>query len=76
MPKDRPEPRFAFEVEDLARRLDGEFLDLERAQDPGQRAARVAGALKTAHTLKGSAAVVRPRAFPSCTIAWSRCTVT
>ena len=58
MPKDRPEPGFALEVEDLARRLDGEFLDLERAQDPGQRAARVAGALKTAHTLKGSAAVV------------------
>jgi len=58
MPKDRPEPGFALEVEDLARRLDGEFLDIERAQDPGQRAARVAGALKTAHTLKGSAAVV------------------
>ncbi len=58
MAEGRSDESFALEVDDLARKLDTELLDTERAQNPAQRAAHTTTALKTTHTLKGLAAVV------------------
>lgn len=58
MPEERAEAGFELEAEDLAQKLDAELLEIERERHAELRAARVGAALKTAHTLKGLAAVV------------------
>ncbi len=58
MPEERAEAGFELEAQELAQRLDAQLLEVERARDAEQRAACIAAGLRTAHTLKGLAAMV------------------